>query len=479
MLLIEEGKDYHIDNELELPYTLVRNLGHGHSGNVEQVKDDRTGAVFARKTFRIPHFRLRKTRGTDHHSEVKNVFDNEVKIIRALGNHHHIVSVFATYTTKREFALILQPVASEGDLAGFLDLYLNPNSEHGHPREDIMAGILERAFGCLSEGLSFMHKRAVRHKDIKPRNILVHNGIVLYTDFGYSFDSSPFGHGTTEGRPNFFTRRYCAPEVLMHDKRSFESDIFSLGCVFFEILSALCRTLFSDVGQILSDDIDSLHENLAVDDVPSELVFLSKTIIGMTARSPSQRPTANDLCCEILLKKEFGCEKCRHSRLAQVRDMADTNVDEANRSELERESTPDHRGQNTSTSWVQKLGIEAGRALLVASAVEGLHRLGTAPGRPSGSERQSTPHSSVPQSSSLPSTSVIDRSDDTSVDRNTLAVNLGPNKMQPTYTEKWNVEFQRYLRTYWDDAQKTSYRRSYDPSTGMSWYTLSLSLESG
>jgi serine/threonine protein kinase len=290
VLLIEEGQDYYIDDELELPYTLVRNLGHGHSGKVEKVRDDRTGAVFAHKTFRIPHFRLRRTRETDPDSEVKNVFDNEVKIIRGLGDHRHIVSVFATYTTKREFALILQPVASEGDLVGFLDLYLKATTKHGHPREDTMAGILERAFGCLSEGLSFMHRRAVRHKNIKPRNILVHNGIVLYTDFGYSFDSSPFGHGTTEGRPSFFTRRYCAPEVLMHDKRSFKSDIFSLGCAFFEILSVLCPTLFTGVGKTLSEDIDGLHENLALKDVPSRLVFLSEIITNMTERSQSKRP---------------------------------------------------------------------------------------------------------------------------------------------------------------------------------------------
>jgi hypothetical protein len=41
------------------------------------------------------------------------------------------------------------------------------------------------------------------------------------------------------------------------------------------------------------------------------------------------------------------------------------------------------------------------------------------------------------------------------------------------YTEEWNVEFQRWLRTYWDDVQQRYYRRSCDPSTGMFWYTLS------
>jgi hypothetical protein len=47
---------------------------------------------------------------------------------------------------------------------------------------------------------------------IKPQNILVHNGQMIYTDFGIAFDASG-QDTTTSGFPGAHTKRYCAPEV--------------------------------------------------------------------------------------------------------------------------------------------------------------------------------------------------------------------------------------------------------------------------
>lgn len=52
MLLIEGGH-YLLEPGDELPYHLRRCLGHGHSGNVKEVEDLHTGALYARKTIRI------------------------------------------------------------------------------------------------------------------------------------------------------------------------------------------------------------------------------------------------------------------------------------------------------------------------------------------------------------------------------------------------------------------------------------------
>jgi hypothetical protein len=50
MKLIEQGKDYDNIDENDLLYVHVRNLGHGHSGAVEEVKDVITHKLYARKT---------------------------------------------------------------------------------------------------------------------------------------------------------------------------------------------------------------------------------------------------------------------------------------------------------------------------------------------------------------------------------------------------------------------------------------------
>jgi serine/threonine protein kinase len=122
-----------------------------------------------------------------------------------------------------------------------------------------MKQTLERAFGCLAAGLAFIHKNRVRHKDIKPSSILIHRGNILYTDFGLSIDSKLLDNSTTEG-PTEMTRRYAAPEVLSGGHKNSSSDIYSLGCVFIEIYSALGDSIhFSDENRF-ADSMDKIHK---------------------------------------------------------------------------------------------------------------------------------------------------------------------------------------------------------------------------
>lgn len=321
VLVIEEGKDYLLEAGDELPYRLLRSLGHGHSGNVEEVQDTRTGAIYARKTIRIYGPR-------DAHKR-RRIFDNEIKIIRNLASHHHIVHVFATYVAKREVGLILQPVADEGDLDAFLDcLREDGDDEYVTERSSKMhqtrLAILQQAFGCLANGLAFMHRLRIRHKDIKPRNILIHQGSVLYTDFGYSLDSSQSSHSTTAGRPDFLTRRYSAPEVLEHDARNSQSDIFSLGCVFLEMLSVLDRSLAISPEKCFSEDLEGIHAQLSDDTIPSVNLraSLSDLCLQMTQSEPVDRIKASQLMFGIFMAApdpaEYFCAKCKPSAYVEL-----------------------------------------------------------------------------------------------------------------------------------------------------------------
>ncbi|KAG4442866.1 hypothetical protein IFR05_001662 [Cadophora sp. M221] len=93
-------------------------------------------------------------------------------------------------------------------------------------------------FGCLATAVRYLHENKVRHKDIKPQNVLVHRGTVLLTDFGISRNWTAAGHSTTAGiTPK--TARYCAPEVDEEAPRNSSSDIWSLGCVFLEMWSVV------------------------------------------------------------------------------------------------------------------------------------------------------------------------------------------------------------------------------------------------
>lgn len=101
--------------------------------------------------------------------------------------------------------------------------------------------MLRGYFVCLSQALSYLHSSGVRHKDIKPENILIdESGSVILTDFGIS---RRFPKHTPHATNNEwkFTRKYASPEI-MKDKNALRddpSDVFSLGCVFLEMATLL------------------------------------------------------------------------------------------------------------------------------------------------------------------------------------------------------------------------------------------------
>ena len=304
-MIINKGDHLELKDSEEkkrLPYALEGNLGHGGYASVEMVRDLNTGSVYARKII--------KNVSTRNIDTVKASFLNEVRVMRLLASHRHIIQVFATYIAQRELALILSPVADNGDLHDFLNRYQDAAATDPVRAKETM--ILHRAFGCLTSGLTFMHQERVRHKDIKPKNILIHQGSVLYTDFGISFDFSQQEQSTTTGNPQSYTRRYCAPEVAEWGNRNSKSDIFSLGCVFIEILAAIHPHLFRDtlLAGPFHEKVDGpFLESLKPSD---EFCYWSVGLLQeMLQKSPIDRPTAT-----MLLEKmsssvfDLFCEPC-------------------------------------------------------------------------------------------------------------------------------------------------------------------------
>jgi len=85
----------------------------------------------------------------------------------------------------------------------------------------------------LINGVAYAHEAGIRHRDIKPHNILVKSENVLLTDFGISMmDLGTTVPTTIVNRPRARTTEYCAPEVESGHTRGRSADIFSLGAVF-------------------------------------------------------------------------------------------------------------------------------------------------------------------------------------------------------------------------------------------------------
>ncbi|KAH7132746.1 kinase-like domain-containing protein [Dactylonectria macrodidyma] len=150
----------------------------------------------------------------------------EAKILH-LARHHHVVQLIHTYFVDSTEDQIHFSIVMDRADANLHD-YLKPKNP---PKE--------RWFGCLVNAISHIHLLGIRHRDVKPSNILIKGDKPLLADFGIS----QMGLGKTlpttyEHRNAARTREYCAPEVDRGSTRGRSADIFSLGAVFLEMLLA-------------------------------------------------------------------------------------------------------------------------------------------------------------------------------------------------------------------------------------------------
>ncbi len=101
-----------------------------------------------------------------------------------------------------------------------------------------IAEALRIATGVAS-ALDYAHRNGVVHRDIKPENILLHDGQPLVADFGIALAlSSAGGTRMTETGMSVGTPTYMSPEQAMGERDiDARADIYSLGCVVYEMLS--------------------------------------------------------------------------------------------------------------------------------------------------------------------------------------------------------------------------------------------------
>ena len=215
----------HFSDYTEVPLKKVGELGKGGFGFVDHVVSTISHQQYARKL--IPRGKTFKK-----DKQVLKDFTKELSNLKQL-SHKHLVELVGSYTDNRYVALVMLPVA-DTNLQTFL--------ERAHLDEGSRS-YLRPFFGCLTSALCYLHDNRIRHKDIKPSNILIKGDQVYFTDFGTALDWSDRGSSITlTAAPT--TPRYCAPEVIAYTERSSSSDIWSFGCVFLEMWTVLrCHTL--------------------------------------------------------------------------------------------------------------------------------------------------------------------------------------------------------------------------------------------
>lgn len=161
-------------------------------------------------------------------------------------------------------------------------------------------------FGDLCEilkkvtlGLSAVHEQGIVHRDIKLSNVLVTSqGEVKIGDFGLAKVVGEVASDITETGQQIGTMQYMAPEVLQGEPFSEQSDVFSLGILFYETLAGfnpfLAGTSIETADQIRNLEVEFSPELMT--QLSSELRSL---ILGMVAKKPFARTSLKDVCASL------------------------------------------------------------------------------------------------------------------------------------------------------------------------------------
>jgi len=195
-------------------YTVERELGRGGMSLVYLAHDPRLGRKVALKILRPE---LAATLGPER-------FLREIKVVAGL-THPHILPLHDSGVAAEMLYYVMPYVEGE-------------SLRHRLEREGHLP--LEEALDIarqVADALEYAHQHDVVHRDIKPENILLQAGQAVVSDFGIARAISEArgrvtGTGTVVGTPE-----YMSPEQASGGTVDGRTDVFSLGCVLYEMLT--------------------------------------------------------------------------------------------------------------------------------------------------------------------------------------------------------------------------------------------------
>jgi serine/threonine protein kinase len=250
-------------------YRLQASIGRGGMGEVWQATDEVLGRTVAVKLLL----------GDEADSASSARFRLEAQTAARL-SHPYVVAVFDFGAWDDRFYLVMELVEGRS-----LAQELTASGTLGAER---VATVAAQA----AAGLAAAHREGIVHRDIKPGNLLADaQGTVKIGDFGIArFVDDPSSALTTAGQI-VGTSLYLAPERALGRPASAASDVYSLGCVLYQLLTG--RPPFQAENSTVT-----LHQHIDMAPVPprergAQLPpAFENYLLGLLAKQPEDRPTA-------------------------------------------------------------------------------------------------------------------------------------------------------------------------------------------
>lgn len=142
--------------------------------------------------------------------------------------------------------------------------------------------------------LSYLHRRGVLHRDLKPDNVLVDdNGHVKVVDFGLALAVSPEAGSETFDQVSG-TLAYMPPEILARTPPTVRSDLYSFGMIAYEVFTGRYPFRDSNVALLIHEIMNTIPETAMLDRQLADLLN------RLLAKSPEARPRSADSVIDAL-----------------------------------------------------------------------------------------------------------------------------------------------------------------------------------
>eukprot|EP00698_Gefionella_okellyi_P013099 TRINITY_DN3566_c0_g1_i1.p1 TRINITY_DN3566_c0_g1~~TRINITY_DN3566_c0_g1_i1.p1 ORF type:complete len:493 (-),score=151.02 TRINITY_DN3566_c0_g1_i1:20-1498(-) len=234
---------------------------------------------------------------------------NEIRILSAL-QHPHIVQYRSSFLHNKKVCIIMD-YCQGGDLSRRVKTQTSPF------REEIILSWFTQI--CL--GLKHVHDRKILHRDLKTQNIfLTADGEIKLGDFGIA---KALNDTMQQANTYVGTPYYMAPEICESKPYDQAADIWSLGCILYELMTLRHpfegRDMAALVRAIISGRFAPLPRHYSSS--------LRALVLQMLQVNPAQRPTINELLSCDELRRYAGKTMDRQSLLNEFEHTVLHNVD--------------------------------------------------------------------------------------------------------------------------------------------------------